>query len=425
MTGRQGRSSGRGKFLTPTTGLLVVAGILVALTAWLSLRPAGKPTNTTTPESDTDLAAKVLESAAKLVEPRDDQAQEQIACTQARDLMLAYVQRRRDDVLIRPLLARTLMRLGQYPDAESACDELFRRGIFDARLLMIKGVCVRQRKGEHAMSFFQRAIENKGPDAEVQTEYALEALASGTTRQKEQAQTCLAEALSDGTLRTERWVELGLRLARAGEPKGYAYLEKGLAAGSKGPMVLARQGLYLLHNGQEAWGRKYLTAARQGGVGGPEFFRAWGLAELQVNNVEPGQALIRESLAIRPDQRECYDLLARSATGEDAPVQAETILLRGVAACAKPDDQAWLLVRVGENRERRNVYRDAAEAYATAAQSDSQRLVGAKGAARCYLKLARVDDAARWATVAAEAAPDDAEVRQIKTQIDQAREGAK
>jgi len=259
----------------------------------------------------------------------------------------------------------------------------------------------------------------------VQTEYALEALASGTPKQKEQAQTCLGEALSEGSLRAERWAEFGLRLTLAGEPKGNEYLEKGLQAGAKQPVLLAKLGLGLLQSRQEAWGRKYLSAARQGGVGGPDFLRAWGQAELLVNNVDRGRTLIDESLSLKPDQKECYDLLARSATGADAAVQAETILLRGVAACAKRDDQAWLLVRLGENRERRQNYRDAAEAYGTAAGADAQRLEGAKGAARCYLKLSRIDDAARWARVAGEAAPADAEVKQIQLQIDQAGGGAK
>lgn len=417
---------GRGLFST-TTIVLMAAGVLIATAAWMHYgSPSSGPVrvpSSAAPRGDD--AAKVLEEATQLMQPQDNPVKQQADYIEAVRKMQAYVQAQPTDVLVRPMLAQALWRLGQFPLAEGVCDDLFKRKVINARLLMVKGLCVAQRTNRPALSYLDKALKAPGVDAEVQAEFAVEALASGDENQKSQVPALLDQALAEGSMRAERWADFAYRLGRANEPKAYSFYEKGLEAGAKQPLLLARIGLGLLQNGQVDWGRKYLSAARQAGLVVPEFLRAWGQAELQVNNLDRGRELINEALTLKPDQREGYDLLARSMTGPNALTQAEAILARGVAACARPDDQAWLLVRLGENRERQQNYRDAAEAYATAASAAEQKLEAAKGAARCYLKLARIDEAARWAKAAAAVDAADAEVKQIQAQIEQARAGVK
>ncbi|MCY2931195.1 MAG: hypothetical protein NTV86_17240 [Planctomycetota bacterium] len=414
-------------FSTNTMIVLGVAGVLIAAAAWMHYAPSARtPAKAPAPASAAgDDAAKVLEDAARLMQPQDNPAAETQNYIEAVRTMQAYVQRHPGDVQVRPAMAQALWQLGQYPLAESTCDDLLKRKVINARVLMLKGICVRQRTGRPALAMFEKALKAPGADAEVQAEYAVEALTAGDEKQKAQVPALLDQVLVGGSLRAERWADFAFRLSRANEPKAYQFFEKGLEAGAKKPAILVRIGFGLLQGGQEAWGRKYLSAARQAGVNAPEFLRVWGQAELQVNNVDRGRELINESLGLKADQRECYDLLARSLTGPDALTQAEAVLARGVAACANPADQDWLQVRLGENRERQQNYRDAAETYARAVRTPEQTLLAAKGAARCYLKLMQIDNAAEWVAKAAAVGAGDAEVKQIKAQIEQARGGVK
>jgi len=164
--------------------LLAVAAAVGLLTVYVATRsptelplsPSGKPTD----------EQRVVYLGRSLLEAGKEQ--------EAVDLMQAYVKANADDAIVRPVLARGLMALGDFEQAERVIDDAIRLAPRNAAALWLKGQLVRRRGGDAAF-FFRQAVESPDAGAEIWAAYGLELLSEGRL---DDAETFLRRAKDAG-----------------------------------------------------------------------------------------------------------------------------------------------------------------------------------------------------------------------------------
>jgi tetratricopeptide (TPR) repeat protein len=171
-----------------TLVLLLAAGAVVAGTVWILIRPPwAKPPRA--PEPALSLAEKTRRSIEALLAKADaiapgagpvmERIRRQTYAT-AIEQAKRYIQLEDPrDIVVRPVLARAQLRLGQAAEAEETLDALLRLSPQAARELWMKGQLVRRRGAAGAEEFFRRAAASDQADAEIWSRYGLELLRRG------------------------------------------------------------------------------------------------------------------------------------------------------------------------------------------------------------------------------------------------------
>lgn len=201
----------------PAILALSLAVLAVALYVWWSSgRPAEKPQ--VNADSKGSLTQDVLSRAKTLVAGGQP--------APARDLMLAYVGTHPDDVLVRPLLARTLWDMGQLDQAQQVLSDLENISPLQAQTLWLKGQIAKARGDSEYMKLLSQAVEGPTSEPEMAPMYALELIERG---QDEQARKYLQRAADAGVSDPRIGQGLGqLALKLRQYPQAIAHLENAL-----------------------------------------------------------------------------------------------------------------------------------------------------------------------------------------------------
>ncbi len=96
-----------------------------------------------------------------------------------------YVRGNPDDVIVRPMLARLWLRLGEVDEADGVVKNLLKLAPDSAEGLYLKGEVLRRRGQGGYIELFRRAAESSRADAEIWSAYGLSMLADGHDRQAE------------------------------------------------------------------------------------------------------------------------------------------------------------------------------------------------------------------------------------------------
>jgi tetratricopeptide (TPR) repeat protein len=143
----------------------------------------------------------------------------------------------RSDIIVRPLLAETQVRLGRMAEAERTVDDLLGLAPTSAAGLWLKGELLQARGAGGAMDFFRRAAESSQAGPEIWARYGSLALRRG---EWDQAESYLARAEKAGQADGTTLRGLAFLAQRAGKFARAEELLQRLADARKGdPAVLA------------------------------------------------------------------------------------------------------------------------------------------------------------------------------------------
>jgi tetratricopeptide (TPR) repeat protein len=188
-----------------------VTGILLAATAaviaatlyvvvWDPLKPAPVPMETG-PSRGEQARRKMAEiiAAADAIDPRGGAAslaERQVSYEQAAELGKRFVQLAdQRDVLVRPVLAKALLRLGRLDDAEKTINALLKLAPQSAEGLCLKGELIEARQGPGALELFRRAAESDQATPDIWARYGSALMAA---EQFDRAEAMLLKAFHAG-----------------------------------------------------------------------------------------------------------------------------------------------------------------------------------------------------------------------------------
>ena len=186
-----------------------------------------------------------LLSTADAIDPRGGAAslaQRRLSYEQAADLGRSFVQYSdQRDVLIRPLLAKALLRLGKTGKAEKTVNALLKLEPRSAEGLCLKGEILQLRRDPAALEHFRRAAESGQATPEIMARYGTALIPAG---QYERSETMLLKALRGGC--RSHGVLLGLSMLamrdnRFAQAEGYLVELTGRSAPSVQTQVMLAQ----------------------------------------------------------------------------------------------------------------------------------------------------------------------------------------
>ncbi len=277
QSGKAGKSSQSGQAGQSAQPRRRMTGIVLAATAAViaatvyvvvfnPLKPAPKPMATDTGSSRGEQARSKIEeiiAAADAIDPRGGPtslAERKISYEQAAELGKRFIQLAdQRDVLVRPVLAKALLRLGKLDDAEKTINALLKLAPQSAEGLCLKGELIEARGGPGALEQFRRAAENAQATPGMWARYGSALMAA---EQFDRAEAMLLKAFRAGCKEHQVLWGLGMLAMRAGR---YDQAEPRLAelAGMGRPSmrVLAMLAQCQKENGKPAEAEKTLRRA--------------------------------------------------------------------------------------------------------------------------------------------------------------------
>ena len=380
QSGKAGKSSQSGQAGHPAKPRRRMTGILLAATAaviaatvyvvvWDPLRSPPRPAPTETGMSRGEQARRKMKeiiAAADAIDPRGgavNLAERQVSYEHAADLGKRFIQLAdQRDVLVRPVLAKALLRLGRLDDAEKTINALLKLAPQSAEGLCLKGELIEARGGPGALEFFRRAAESDQATPDM-------------------------------------WARYGSALVAAEQfDRAEAMLLKAFRSGCKDHQVL--WGLAVLAMRADKYDQAEPLLAELAGRGRPSMMVLAALAQCQkeTGKLTEAEKTIRRALAQREDPGLYIPLGDVLQLQHKYPEAAETF------------------VRAAE------MFARAAETFAGQAETSTMEAAASFKAARVYYLLNRHALAMKYIDRAS-ALVDDPEVRQWQRKIEDARFG--
>jgi tetratricopeptide (TPR) repeat protein len=351
--------------LLAATAAVIAATLYVVVRDPLSPPPAPMETGPSRGEQARRKMAEII-AAADAIDPRGgaaNLAERQVSYEQAAELGKRFVQLAdQRDVLVRPVLAKALLRLGRLDDAEKTINALLKLAPRSAEGLCLKGELIEARGGPGALELFRRAAESDQATPDI-------------------------------------WARYGSALMAAEQfDRAEAMLLKAFHAGYKDHQVL--WGLAALAMRAGKFDQAEPPLAELAGRGRPSMRVLVMLAQCRKENGKPAEAekTLRRALA----QQEVPELYI--PLGDVLQLQH------------KYPEAAEMFARAAE------LFAGAAETFAEAAETSAMEAAASLKAARVYYLLDRHGLAMKYIDRAA-ALVDDPEVRQWQKKIEDARFG--
>jgi tetratricopeptide (TPR) repeat protein len=184
--------------LLAATAAVIAATLYVVV--WDPLKPAPVPMDTG--RSRGEQARRKMEeiiAAADAIDPRGgaaNLAERQVSYEQAAELGKRFVQLAdQRDVLVRPVLAKALLRLGRLDDAEKTINALLTLAPRSAEGLCLKGEIIEARQEQGALELFRRAAESDQATPDIWARYGSALMAA---EQFDRAEAMLLKAFHAG-----------------------------------------------------------------------------------------------------------------------------------------------------------------------------------------------------------------------------------
>jgi tetratricopeptide (TPR) repeat protein len=169
--------------------LLLAVAVVLALTIYVAVRPPGESSRAPVGRPGPSAAERTRRVIEELLAKADalnvksgpvGAVARREAYETACRLAASFIQREdRNDIVVRPMLARAQLRLGRLKDAERTIDELLRLSPESAQGLWMKGELVRARGGKDAVEYLRRAAESEEATAEIWARYGAALLSQG------------------------------------------------------------------------------------------------------------------------------------------------------------------------------------------------------------------------------------------------------
>lgn len=187
QSGRTGNSTRPRRRMTniilAATAAVIAATVYVVV--WDPLKPAEPSSVDTGPSRGEQVRGKMAEiiAAADAIDPRGGPAslaQRQVSYDQAAELGKRFIQLAdQRDVLVRPVLAKALLRAGKLDDAEKTINALLKLAPQSADGLCLKGELTEARGGPEALELFRRAAESGQATPDIWARYGSALMAAG------------------------------------------------------------------------------------------------------------------------------------------------------------------------------------------------------------------------------------------------------
>jgi len=204
QSGQAGRSAMARRRMTgillAATAAVIAATVYVVV--WDPLRPPPAPSHMDTGLSRGEQVRRKMEeviAAADAIDPRGGPAslaERQISYEQAAELGKRFVQLAdQRDMLVRPVLAKALLRLGRLDDAEKTINALLKLAPLSAEGLCLKGELIEACRGQGALEQFRRAAESDQATPDIWARYGSALVAA---EQFDRAEAMLLKAFHAG-----------------------------------------------------------------------------------------------------------------------------------------------------------------------------------------------------------------------------------
>ncbi len=187
--------------------------------------------------------------------------------------------------------------------------------------------------------------------------------------------------------------------------------------------VLASYGMLKFLDRDDEQARKFLTAAHEKGMDGPQILAALGEIAARAKKYDEAQKWLGE--AVRKDEQDAglWGLLANVQRRGGKYEAAALTLTRALRKIRRWKDRPVLLFELGEIRVLQRRRKEAATAYAQASDSRADWTIAALRAAQSYYFARSYALAMKYADRAFQLDPSDEEVKTWRTKIEDARFG--
>jgi tetratricopeptide (TPR) repeat protein len=268
QSGQAGRSAMARRRMTgillAATAAVIAATVYVVV--WDPLRPPPAPSHMDTGLSRGEQVRRKMEeviAAADAIDPRGGPAslaERQISYEQAAELGKRFVQLAdQRDVLVRPVLAKALLRLGRIDDAEKTINALLKLAPLSAEGLCLKGELIEARRGQGALEQFRRAAESDQATPDIWARYGSALVAA---EQFDRAEAMLLKAFHAGCKDHQVLWGLAALAMRAGKfDQAEPRLAELAGRGNPSTLVLTMLAQCQKENGKPAEAEKTLRRA--------------------------------------------------------------------------------------------------------------------------------------------------------------------
>lgn len=267
-----------------------------------------------------------------------------------------------------------------------------------------------------AESVAQEWIQAHPDDVPVRT--ALAQVYASTDR-LDQAEAMVDKALAIDPQHPHACWTKGLLHAEDSTRAG-AWFAKAATQPTAGARIWGEYGLWLLQQDASEQAGTYLQKAVDAGTDNASVYRALGQVRWQQGNADAAVAALKRSVVMAPRDARNWSALAEVHAGQGDFEQAAEAIEAGLDAARGPS-RSVLHMQLGEVLERNAQYVPAAEAYLQATKIGQMVVPGLLGAARCYHLADQQGQAMRYIDRAYELAPEDPEIRRLRTRIENAR----
>ena len=283
-------------------GVLAVFGLLIIAAAIALRRPKPQvPTDAPT------LAEQVLAKARPLVSKQQ--------YGQAIALMSAYVQEHPDDVEVRPLLAESQLKDGDFARAERTIDQVVLRAPRMARALWLKGLLL-ERRGEDAAEVFREAAESPDASGDIWASYAVRLLEAG---QAEPARGYLTRARSAGITDARTLGPLGQLALQEGElDRAERLLTEALETAPRNGRIQAMLAEAQIKAGKTGLAADTLAEAACDPACKPELLLRAAMVHCEVGRIETAKAYLARASELLGENPRCEEVAKSIAEGEAA-----------------------------------------------------------------------------------------------------------
>jgi len=273
-----------------------------------------------------------------------------------------------------------------------------------------------------AISLMQSYVRAYPTDIEVRPLLA-EGLYQQAATEEEPKKTALcdeAEHTIDDVLRLSPrmpralWLK-GQLMRRRGKSPELMFREAALSPEADGE-IWARYGRFLLEQGKAQEAREYLQKAMDAGATDASVLSGLGQLAMQDGDFAKAQELLSQALAKEPADADVAVSLAGAQEAAGNRAAAEKTLRQSLSSRHSPA----ALMALGQLMFDENRPKEAAEAFASAADYPATRVEAAFLAAKCYCLADRYALALGFIDIAAAERPDDQDVAAWKKKIEDA-----